>query len=179
MLTRNDSARSELGSFRMIHNVSKSSCNLRFVWLVSLALFADTAFTDPRGPNSPHIIEVFTSDKRPMIDTEPEGTGDNLGRLTITVYKIDGIQSVERALSLNLPVEPHQAKQIALHRIQSLDEQTRSRMHAAATALAKAMQVGVDRYPAVVFDGEVVVYGVSDLTVALEQYRAWQSGRRP
>jgi integrating conjugative element protein (TIGR03757 family) len=52
-------------------------------------------------------------------------------------------------------------------------------MHAAATALAKAMQVGVDRYPAVVFDGEAVVYGVTDLTFALEQYRAWQARRRP
>ena len=101
------------------------------------------------------------------------------GGLKITVHKIDGIQSVERDLSLNLPVEPQAAKQIALHRIENLDEQTRSSMHAAATALAKAMQYGVDRYPAVVFDGEAVVYGVTDLTVALEQYRAWQAGRRP
>ena len=30
------------------------------------------------------------------------------------------------------------------------------------------MQYGIDRYPAVVFDGEAVVYGVTDLTVALE-----------
>ena len=179
MLTRHDSARIEHGSFRMIHNVSKRSCNLRFVWLVSLVLFADSAFADHWGLNPPPIIEVFTSDKRPLIDTDAKGVGSNLWGLTITVYKIDGIQSVERALSLNLPVEPHQAKQIASHRIQSLDEQTRSRMHAAATALAKAMQVGVDRYPAVVFDGEAVVYGVTELTVALEQYRAWRIGKRP
>jgi integrating conjugative element protein (TIGR03757 family) len=144
-----------------------------------VVLFADTAFADPRGSNLPHAIEIFTSDKHPLIDTDVKGAGSNLRGLKITVYKIDGIQSVERALSLNLPVEPRQAKQIALHRIQSLDEQTRSRMHAAATALAKAMQVGVDRYPAVVFDGEVVAYGVIDLTVALEQYRAWHTGRRP
>jgi len=52
-------------------------------------------------------------------------------------------------------------------------------MDAAATALAKAMQYSIDRYPAVVFDGEIVVYGVTDLTVALEQYRVWHTGRRP
>jgi integrating conjugative element protein (TIGR03757 family) len=163
----------------MIHKVSKRSFSLRFVWLVSLVLFADSAFADPRGSNLPHAIEVFTSDKRPMIDSDAKGAGDNVRGLKITVYKIDGIQSVERDLSLSLPVEPRQAKQIALHRIENLDEQTRASMHTAATALVKAMQVGLDRYPAVVFDGEAVVYGVTDLTVALEQYRAWQTGRRP
>ena len=163
----------------MIHNVSKRSCNLRCVWLVSLVLFADSAFADLRGTNPAPIIEVFTSDKRPIIDVDTEGSGDDLRGLTITVYKIDGIQSVERDLSLNLPLEPQAAKKIALHRIENLDEQTRASMHAAATALAKAMQVGLDRYPAVVFDGEAVVYGVTDLTLALEQYRAWQTGRRP
>ena len=163
----------------MIHKVSKRSCNLRCVWLVSVVLCADTAFADPRGSNLPHAIEIFTSDKHPLIDTDAKGAGSNLRGLKITVYKIDGIQSVEHDLSLNLPVEPRQAKQIALHRIQNLDEQTRSRMHTAATALAKAMQIGVDRYPAVVFDGEVVAYGVTDLTVALKQYRAWQTGGRP
>ena len=163
----------------MIHNVSKRSCNLRFVWLVSLVLLADTSYAEQRGSNAPPIIEVFTSDKRPIIDIDTEGAGDNLHGLKITVYKIDGIQSVERDLSLNLPVEPQQAKQIALHRIENLDERTRSSMHAAATGLTKATQVGLDRYPAVVFDGEAVVYGVTDLTVALEQYRAWHSGQRP
>jgi len=144
-----------------------------------MVLLVDAVFADPQGPNPLPVIEVFTSEKYPVIDTDANGARDTLRGLKITVHKIDGIQSVERDLSLNLPVNPQAAKQIALHRIQRLDEQTRSSMHSAATALAKAMQVGVDRYPAVVFDGEAVVYGVTDLTVALEQYRAWQSGQRP
>ena len=163
----------------MIHKVSKRSGHVPLVWLVSLVLFADTTFADQHGPNPPHVIEVFTSTERPIIDTDAKGAGSSLQGLTITVHTIDRIQSVERALSLNLPVEPQAAKQIALHRIENLDERTRSSMHSAATALAKAMQYGLDRYPAVVFDGEAVVYGVTNLTVALEQYRAWQSGQRP
>ena len=142
-----------------------------------MVLFADAVFADPQGPNPLPVIEVFTSDKHPIIDTD--AARDTLGGLRITVHKIDGIQSVERDLSLNLPMEPQAAKQIALHRIENLGAPTRASMHASATALAKAMQYGLDRYPAVVFDGEVVVYGVTDLTVALEQYRAWQSGQRP
>ena len=163
----------------MIRKLEKRRCRIEFLWLLSLVVSADTAFADQRGSNPPPVIEVFTADKHPLIDTDARGAGSNVRERKITVYKIDGIQSVERVLSLNLPVEPQQAKQIALHRIQSMDEQTRSSMHAAATALAKAMQVGLDRYPAVVFDGKAVVYGVTDLAVAREQYRAWQAGKRP
>ena len=159
--------------------LSKHSFRVQFVWLVSLILFADTTFANQRGLNPPHVIEVFTSANRPIVGSDAKHAGSDLQGPEVTVYEIDGIQFAERDLSLNLPAEPQQSKPIALHRIQNLDEQTRSRMQSAATALAKAMQYGIDRYPAVVFDGKAVVYGVTDLTVSLEQYRAWQAGRRP
>ena len=44
----------------------------------------------------------------------------------------------------------------------------------AAFGLAKAVQYGVDRYPAIVFEGRAVVYGVTDLVEALNRYEAWQ-----
>ena len=159
--------------------VSKKSFRVQFVWLGALVLFAGTTFADPHGLNPPRVIEVFTSAQYPIVEPDAKRAGTHLRRVEITLYEIDGIQSVERDLSLNLPVEPQQSKQVALQRIQNLDVQTRLRMQSAATALAKAMQYGVDRYPAVVFDGEAVVYGVTDLTLAIEQYRAWRTGRRP
>ena len=174
-----DSVSIELGSFRMIRKVSKHRCHVQCVWLVSLALFADTTFADPHAPNPLPVIEVFTSAKQPIRNTDAKGAGSHVQEVDITVYEIEGIQSIERNLSLNLPAEPQLSKQIVLHRIQRLDAQTRSRMQSVATALAKAMQYGVERYPAVVFDGEAVVYGVTDLTVALEHYRAWHTGKRP
>ena len=48
----------------------------------------------------------------------------------------------------------------------------------AASGLLKAAEYGIDRYPAVVFDGDAVVYGVTDLDEALRHYREWQ-GRAP
>ena len=39
-------------------------------------------------------------------------------------YELDGIQRFEAQLSNNLPTDPKQSKQIALQRIQQLDEQT-------------------------------------------------------
>ena len=157
----------------------KRSCRVQCVWLVSLVLLADTACADPRGPNPPPVIEVFTSAERPLIETDANDSGGDSQGLAITVYEIDGIQSLERELSLDLPVEPQPSKAMVLQRLQRLDAPTRARMHSAATGLAKALQYGVERYPAVVFDGEAVVYGLTDLNVALEQYRTWQTGRQP
>ena len=159
--------------------VSKHSCRVQFAWLVSLVLFADTTFADQRKLNSPRVIEVFTSAQYSLVETDVKRAGSQLQGPEITVYEIDGIQSVERDLSLNLPVEPQLSKQIALQRIQNLDEETRSRMQSAATALARAMQYGVDRFPAIVFDGQAVVYGVIDLQVALVHYESWRTGLKP
>ena len=66
-----------------------------------------------------------------------------------------------------------------LQRIQQLDEQTTTAIQNAAVGLAKAMQYGIDRYPAIVFGGEVVVYGLTDLNAALDHYRTWRAGTRP
>ena len=157
----------------------KRNCRGQCVWLLSLVLLADTVCADPRGPTPPPVIEVFTSAERPLIETDANGSGSDWQGLAITVYEIDGIQSLERELSLDLPVEPQPSNAMVLKRLQRLDALTRARLQSAATGLAKALQYGVECYPAVVFDGEAVVYGVTDLNVALEHYRAWQTGRQP
>jgi len=159
--------------------VSRHSFSVQFVWLVSLVLFAGTTFADPRGLNLPHVIEVFTSTKYPIVEIDSKRAGSNLQESEITIYEIDGIQSVERDLSLNLPVEPQQSKQIALQRIQALDDQAQARMQRSAIGLAKAMQYGINRYPAIVFNGQAVVYGVTDLKVAIAHYQVWRTGLKP
>ena len=78
-----------------------------------------------------------------------------------------------------ITTNPDQSKQIALQRIQQLDEREMPAIQDAAVGLAKAMQTGVDRTPAILFDGEAVVYGLTDLGVALDHYRTWRSGARP
>jgi len=47
-------------------------------------------------------------------------------------------------------------------------------MQRAAIGLTKALQYGIDRFPAMVFDGQCVVYGVTDLGQALHRYHLWQ-----
>lgn len=99
--------------------------------------------------------------------------------LELHVYELDGIQHIETMLSEELTADPEQARQVVLQRFQLLREGDRARMQRAAMGLAKAMEYGVDRYPAVVFDGEVTVYGVTDIDEALHRYQQWREGVKP
>ncbi|MEA1890523.1 MAG: DUF1525 domain-containing protein, partial [Pseudomonadota bacterium] len=69
-------------------------------------------------------------------------------------------------------------EKILLQRIQDMDEKTNARMQRSATGITKAMQYGIDRYPAIIFDGQVVIYGVTDLETAFEQYQSWRAGNK-
>ena len=163
----------------MIWKVSSHSFRIQLLCLVSLALFADTTFAGQAGALPPLVVEVFISEKHAIIGTDIAAPDSNSRQLAIVVYKINAIQSIERDLSANLPAEPQQSKQIVLYRVQGLGEQTRSTMQAAAMGLAKAMQYGIDRYTAIVFDRQAVIYGVTDLKAALAYHQAWRSGAKP
>jgi len=93
------------------------------------------------------------------------------------VYELDGIQRIETKLSEGLTADPEKSKRVVLQRFQELREDDRARMQRAAMGLAKAMQYGIDRYPAIVFDGDVAIYGVTDIGEALQRYQEWREGR--
>ena len=124
-------------------------------------------------------IEVFTSTDKQVAETPSLVKSKGVSEIELQIYQLDGIQRFETKLSSNLPTDPDRSKQIALQRIQQLDKQAIAAVQNAAVGLAKAMQYGVDRYPAIVFDSEAVVYGLTDLSSALDQYRTWRAGGRP
>ena len=167
----------ESAVFRKIINIIVSSGQCA-AW-VGVCLMASTAAHAETIAQRPSHIEVFISARHSIVEINSKGGGRNLRKPQITVYEIDGIHFVERDLSLNLPLDPQQSKQFVLQRIYNLDEQSRLKMQSAATALAKAMQYGLDRFPAIVFDGQVLVYGVTDLHVALAHYEAWREVAKP
>ncbi|MEW7984662.1 MAG: TIGR03757 family integrating conjugative element protein [Candidatus Thiodiazotropha sp.] len=156
----------------MICRASKHRSGITSVCLASVLLYSGATFAD-----QPHAIEAFTSVKYPFVGAT--GIGNNSHGLDVTIYEIDGIESIERDLSIDMPADPEKSKRIALERIQNMDDQSKTKMRMAALGLAKAMQYGVDRYPAIVFDGQAVVYGVADVQTALAHYRVWRrEGKR-
>ena len=111
------------------------------------------------------FIEVF-ADSGTQIVNGDEG---------VTVYQIDRIDRFKRELSSDLPVDPEAAKRAAMHHFQRMDAQLSGELENAAKGLVQSMQYGIDRYPAIVFDGEAVVYGLTDISAATQLYRRWQA----
>ena len=91
----------------------------------------------------------------------------------ITVYYIDRIDRIQQELSKDLPANPEAAKQTVLRRFQ---RKLSHELENASNGLVQAMQYGIDRYPAIVFDGNAVVYGITDVRAAIQRYRQWQTG---
>lgn len=132
-----------------------------FIFTIALAgIFSGVAIAD----DAPRTIEVF-SDSRTTVRNHHSSA---------TVYKVDRIDRLQHALSEGLPSDQETAKQAALQRFQTMDAQISSELENAAKGLVQAVQYGINRYPAIVFDGHVVVYGVTDVQAATRIYEQWQ-----
>ena len=141
--------------------------------LVSLVLLSLLVFSAAAVAGEPLRVEVFTAAGLPV-----RGTDD--GRLqgaSVTVYAVDGLAEFELALSEDLPPDADAAKAEVLRRIGQLDEARMAPAKDAALGLARAVQYGVGRYPAIVFNATAVVYGVTDLVDAVQRYDAWREAQ--
>ena len=140
----------------------------RFIFTIALiGAFSGVVISDvATAGDESHLVEVFTDSQTPVLNNAP----------STTVYIVDRIDRLQQALSKDLPAEPEAAKQHALQRFQRIDAQLSSELENAAKGLVQAMQYGVDRYPAIVFDGKAVVYGVTDVQAATRLYEQWREG---
>lgn len=143
-----------------------------------MILVGNVAQATQRAVVRSYLIEVFTTTDFPVTNEATINRQTTYRESVLHVYKLDGIQRIEAKLSKGLTADPDQSKRIVLQRIQQLDEAARAWMQRTAMGLAKAVQYGIDRYPAIVFDGEVVIYGVTDIREALRQYQQWREGEK-
>jgi len=134
------------------------------------------AQADQNSEGNTHLVEVFTTSASPITQNADLSRASS-GVIELQVYELDGIRRIEAKLSEGLTSDPELSKRVVLQRFQQLQEYDRARMQRAAMGLAKAMQYGIDRYPAIVFDGEVAIYGVTDIGEALQRYQEWREGR--
>lgn len=154
---------------------------IRFVLPISAFLTLHATVVAQAGPLAdvhPHIVEIFITTESPVAGEAAINRQPVHGEQEFHIYELDSIQRIEAKLSEGLTADPEQAKQVVLQRFQQLHEEDRARMQRAAMGLAKAMQYGIDRYPAIVFDGEVIIYGVTDIGEALHRYQEWREGRK-
>jgi integrating conjugative element protein (TIGR03757 family) len=143
------------------------------VFAASLTL-GDAASAAPEEV-TPIRIEVFTTGVRPI---RPPASDDIASLPPIELYEIDGVTRLEAELSDGLADNPDTARRLVQERFGQIDGPRLDVARRSAAGLINAAEYGVERYPAIVFDGNAVVYGVTDIDEALRHYRTWK-GRAP
>ncbi|MBP2195079.1 TIGR03757 family integrating conjugative element protein [Pantoea cypripedii] len=93
----------------------------------------------------------------------------------VTVILLDAPDQLQAQLFGPLTADPAQAEQQARAVISSPDFQRRQQDLAGAyVGLTRAWSLGLEKYPAVVFDDKWVVYGTSDVGVATQKLNVWK-----
>lgn len=90
------------------------------------------------------------------------------------VYNLDHVEAFETELSRDLPANESLAREMVKQRIATMGQHTLEKNVANAyRGLTTAMHYNIQQFPAVIFDEQYLVLGVSDLSYALEQYRSY------
>lgn len=145
--------------------------------LIVLLAFGSVTQAETMTAMTPTSINIFTTTDQPI--SIAKALAEQLPDIEVQIHQLDGIKKLEAYLSKGLPGDANKARDITLKRLGQVSKATRGQLEHSATALAEALQYGVQQYPAIVFDGELVVYGLTDLSVALMHYRHWQQGQMP
>ena len=121
----------------------------------------------------PESVLVVTSDKYPV--ATPDAFKSYIPK--VTQLNLDSVSQIERRLSEDLPANEKLAKVEFQRRVEAIGKaQLESELRNAYQAVGAAMAYRLDRYPAIIFNEQVVVYGLTDLSQALEKYRQWRLG---
>lgn len=144
--------------------------------VIALLLAYSAAAVADASPISPYRLEIFTTSDQPA--TNLQAVSALHKETEIRVYWLDGIHQFEAELSQGLPADPRTAEGVVLERLQQLEQDRRDRVQESGEALVRTVQHGIEKYPAIVFDEEVVVYGLTDVSMALLHYDRWRAGHR-
>ena len=93
--------------------------------------------------------------------------------LTVTLYDLSAPKHIEQELSAGLSTNPEAAAKVASQFIQANQEALAQRLMMAYQSHTKAMDYGLTHYPALVFNGQAIIYGVTDVLDGLNRYQTW------
>ncbi len=116
----------------------------------------------------PIRAEYFTDSRHyPM-------AGDS-GDAVVTQHDLAAPVLLEHAFSVGLPANPVQAEAMAKAWFKANQAKLSEQLKAAYAGHTKALNYDLKKYPAWVFDGRAIVYGVTDLREGLAIYQEWLS----
>jgi len=147
---------------------------LSLVLCASVGLCPGPVVAAERPP--PQRIDVFVAPHQVERITGQAALERTWPRMRLEVHDLGAPQRFEARLSAGLPGDPAAAQRLLEQRLQDADLEAQAL--AAFGGLLQAARLGLDRLPAVVFDDAAIVYGVTDLSEAAEQYARWRDAHR-
>jgi len=122
----------------------------------------------------PESVIVVTSSQRPAFNINRISINRDDVQPVIQILKLDAVTNIEQRLSEGLPVDPAQARTMVDQRIMEIGRtQLNVELRVAYLPLGTMMVYAIDRYPVIILDQRTVIYGVTDLTQAINRYRQW------
>lgn len=127
----------------------------------------------------PESVTIVTSNQRPVANADTVLVSADGTLLDIQVLNLDAVTDIEQRLGNGLPSSPEQARIVVDQRIAQIGRsQLDAELRAAYLPVGTMMAYGLDRYPAIIFDQQAVIYGVTDLAEAIDRYRQWREDQQ-
>ena len=126
---------------------------------------ANAQATDPQDPSELPLVVYLGTNDYPVRNADQAAAYG----VRLMAYNLDGHRNLERRLSEDLPPNLEEAERIANERLAALDGEE---LQNAFRGIALALQWDIRKAPAFVFeDGQAVIYGLTDVTVALKRWQ--------
>jgi len=124
-------------------------------------------------------IVAITSNQRPIQSVDWKSASSSENNPEITILNLDAVQSLHDQLSEGLPNDETLARTMVQQKIADIGRsKLEDELRTAYLPLGTMMAYGLDRYPVIIFDQQAVIYGVTDLAQAINQYRQWREDQQ-
>lgn len=152
-------------SRRWLTSLAVSALSLSPMSVLGQAAMIDVA---PAISDLTNSIEVFTTAGMPMSNVPDD----------VAVIELDAPARLDAEISQGLPKDSAAAKDVMLERMHSPEwEHVVMRYGDLYTGVARAWLLRVEKLPAVVVDGQFVVYGQPDVTAAVMDIMSQRESR--
>ena len=153
------------------------------ILVVSAAIvFAALSILEAGADALPRSIIAITSNQRPFQPVDSHSASPSENNPEITILSLDAVQTIQEQLSEGLPNDETLARASVQRKIAEIGRsKLEDELRTAYLPLSTMMAYGLDRYPVIIFDKQAVIYGMTDLSLAINRYRQWledKKGRR-
>ena len=145
------------------------------IFIVSAAIVFVALTTIEAGADVlPQSIVAITSNQRPIQSVNWKSASPSKNNPEITILSLDAVQTIQEQLSEGLPNDEKLARALVQQKIAEIGRyKLEDELRTAYLPLGTMMAYGLDRYPVIIFDKQAVIYGMTDLSLAINRYRQW------